>query len=70
MFKINNKDINNLSISKELINKLKDKELNYVEDVWVLKRINLKTLGFTNDEIKEIVISLQLIGLDLNKKKY
>ena len=35
-----------------------------------LKRINLKTLGFTNDEIKEIVISLQLIGLDLNKKKY
>lgn len=70
MFKINNKDINNLSISKELINKLKDKELNYIEDVWVLKRINLKTLGFTNDEIKEIVISLQLIGLDLNKKKY
>ena len=70
MFKINNKDINNLSISKELINKLKDKELNYIEDVWVLKRNNLKTLGFTNDEIKEIVISLQLIGLDLNKKKY
>ena len=70
MFKINNKDINKLSISKELINKLKDKELNYIEDVWVLKRINLKTLGFTNDEIKEIIISLQLIGLDLNKKKY
>jgi len=70
MFKINNKDVNNLSLSKELINKLKDKELNYIEDVWVLKRINLKNLGFTNDEIKEIVISLQLIGLDLNKKKY
>ena len=70
MFKINNKDINNLSISKELIDKLKDKELDYIEDVWVLKRINLKTLGFTNDEIKEIIISLQLIGLDLNKKKY
>jgi len=62
--------ISSLSLSKELINKLKDKELNYVEDVWVLKRINLKTLGFTNDEIKEIIISLQLIGLDLNKKKY
>ena len=70
MFKINNKEVNNLSISKELINKLKDKELNYIEDVWALKRNNLKTLGFTNDEIKEIVISLQLIGLDLNKKKY
>jgi len=70
MFKINNRDISKLSLSKELINKLKDKELNYIEDVWVLKRINLKTLGFTNDEIKEIIISLQLIGLDLNKKKY
>lgn len=70
MFKINNKDISNLSLSKDLINKLKDKELNYIEDVWLLKRINLKTLGFTNDEIKEIIISLQLIGLDLNKKKY
>lgn len=70
MFKINNKEVNSLSISKELINKLKEKELNYIEDVWVLKRINLKELGFTYDEIKEIVISLQLIGLDLNKKKY
>ena len=59
-----------LSLSKELINKLKDKGLNYIEDVWVLKRINLKTLGFTNDEINNIIISLQLIGLDLNKKKY
>ena len=48
----------------------KEKELNYIEDVWKLKRINLKNLGFNNDEIKEIVISLQLIGLDLNKKKY
>ena len=62
------RDVSSLSLSKELINKLKDKELNYIEDVWVLKRNNLKTLGFTNDEIKEIIISLQLIGLDLNKK--
>ena len=53
-----------------LIKNSKDKELNYIEDVWVLKRNNLKELGFTYDEIKEIVISLQLIGLDLNKKKY
>ena len=64
------KSINNLSLSKEMIYKLKEKELNYIEDIWKLKRINLKDLGFNNDEIKEIVISLQLIGLDLNKKKY
>ena len=70
MFKINNKEVNNLSISKELINKLKEKELNYIEDVWVLNRNNLNELGVSYDEIKEIVISLQLIGFDLNKKKY
>ena len=64
------RSISSLSLSKELINKLKDKELNYIEDVWVLKRTDLKTLGFNNDEINNIIISLQLIGLDLNKKKY
>ena len=64
------KSINNFSLSKDIVNKLKYNDLNYIEDVWKLKRINLKNLGFTNEEIKEIVISLQLIGLDLNKKKY
>ena len=64
------RDVSSLSLSKELINKLKDKELNYIEDVWVLKRIDLKNMGFSNDEINDIIISLQLIGLDLNKKKY
>mgnify|MGYP003421914111 CR=1 FL=1 len=64
------REISSLSLSKELINKLKDKKLNYIEDVWVLKRTDLKTLGFSNYEINNIIISLQLIGLDLNKKKY
>lgn len=62
--------ISGLSLSKELINKLKEKELNYIEDVWVLKRNDLKNKGFNNYEINNIIISLQLIGLDLNKKKY
>lgn len=62
--------ISSLSLSKELVNKLKDKGINYIEDVWVLKRADLKTLGISNDEINNIIISLQLIGLDLNKKKY
>lgn len=37
--------ISSLSLSKEIINKLKDKEINYIEDVWVLKRIDLKNMG-------------------------
>ena len=34
-----------------------------------IKRVHEKLFN-NNDEIKEIIISLQLIGLDLNKKKY
>ena len=64
------RSISSLSLSKELLNKLKDKGINYIEDVWLLKRTDLKILGFSNDEINNIIISLQLIGLDLNKKKY
>ena len=30
----------------------------------------LKEIGFTDSEIKSIIIALQLEGLDLNKKKY
>ena len=62
--------INNLSLSKDLILKLNESNIKYIEEVWVLKRSELKSRGFTNEEIKNIIISLQLIGLDLNKKKY
>ena len=62
--------INNLSLSKELILKLNENNIKYIAEVWVLKRSELKSRGFTNEEIKNIIISLQLIGLDLNKKKY
>lgn len=62
--------INNLSLSKELILKLNENNIKYIEEVWVLKRSELKSRGFTNEEINNIIISLQLIGLDLNKKKY
>lgn len=62
--------IDNLNISKELILKLKEKEINYIEELWVLKRTDLKNMKLNNNEINDIIISLQLIGLDLNKRKY
>lgn len=62
--------INSLSLDKEIIAKLKQININYIEELWRLKRADLKNNKFTNDEINKIIISLQLIGLDLNKKKY
>ena len=62
--------INNLSLGKEIIEKLKSININYIEELWILKRSDLKNNHFSNDEINKIIISLQLIGLDLNNKKY
>lgn len=62
--------ISSLSISEGIVNKLKELNINYIEELWVLKRSDLKNNGFSNEEVNNIIISLQLIGLDLNKKKY
>ncbi|MBQ6282832.1 MAG: hypothetical protein IJK66_04810 [Bacilli bacterium] len=64
------KTINNLSLDKDIVTKLKSIGINYIEELWQTKRSDLKSNKFTNEEINKIIISLQLIGLDLNKKKY
>lgn len=65
---INN--IDNLNLSIELKNKLKEKHVVKIEDLWSLKRKDLKQLNFSNDDINNIIIQLQLLGLDLSKKSY
>lgn len=70
MNKYSNYNINKLNLKENIINTLKENNINTLEDLWVLKRNNLKELGFTNDEIKLIIIELQLMGFDLNKRKY
>lgn len=62
--------VNNMSLSKTIIDKLNNNNIIHIEELWSLKRSELKNMGFSNDEINTIIISLQLIGLDLNKKKY
>lgn len=62
--------IEKMNISLKVINKLKDNNIKIINDVWVLKRKQLKELGLTDKEIKSIIIALQLEGLDLNKKIY
>ena len=41
---------------------------NIINDLWKLNRHELKQLGLTDQQINQIIIRLQLIGLDLNKK--
>lgn len=59
-----------LKINIAITNKLKKNNIFLIKDLWYLKRKDLKTLDFTDIEINEIIIKLQLNGIDLNKKIY
>lgn len=61
--------IDYLNISSKLEQKLNENNIYYIKDLWLLKRADLKK--FLNDkEVTDIIIKLQLSGLDLNKKVY
>ena len=64
------KDIKVLNLNQKLEIKLKNNNIVTIIDLWKLKRKDLKMLGFSDYEIKEIIIKLELNGLDLNKKIY
>lgn len=59
-----------LNLDKLIIKKLNNLNINTIEDLWNRNRSYFKDNNFDNLEIKNIKISLQLLGLDLNKKKY
>lgn len=67
---INDKKLKDMDISEELLTKLNANNIFTIKDVWQLSRIDLKNMGLNNVEIKSIVIKLELLGLDLNKKIY
>lgn len=62
--------IKELDLESNVIKVLMDNDIKLISDLWVLKRTELKTLGLKDKDIKDIIIKLQLVGLDLNKKIY
>lgn len=62
--------IEKLMISTKLKEKLSLSKIKTIKDLWQLKRKDLKNSTFTDQEINELIIALQLEGLDLNKKIY
>ena len=64
------KDINALGLEKSILKILRDNDINYVKDVWVLKRKDLKSIGLKDSDINTLVVKMQLFGLDINKKVY
>jgi hypothetical protein len=68
--KILNSDISILGLDDSLQDKLRINELNMVNEVWSLDRKELKSLQLSDSEINQIIIKLQLNGVDLNKRVY
>ena len=61
--------LNDLNLQKAILDKLKLNDINSTEELLKMSRKELKLLGFSYEGINLIAIKLQLIGMDLNKRK-
>ncbi len=68
--KYSDSSISILDLDKELVEILKNNNINKVGEIWKLKRKDLKELGFKDSDINQVIIKLQLLGLDLNGRIY
>lgn len=63
-------DVKTLDLDHGVIEILNNNNINLINDLWLCTRKKLKEMGIKDTDIKQIIIKLQLIGLDLNKKVY
>jgi len=68
--KILDNPIEDLVLKDSIIKVLKSNNINSIKDLWYLKRKDLKSFNLNDSEINQIIIKLQLKGIDLNKKVY
>lgn len=64
------KSITELGLNSKITDKLKEKDILKIKDLWKMERKELKQNGFSDTEISQIIIKLQLHAIDLNKKVY
>ncbi len=64
------KEISYLGIDSKIVKNLNDNNIMKVNELWVLKRTDLKGMGLSDKEINDVIIKLQLNAMDLGKKKY
>jgi len=61
------KNISNLRLGKNITNKLLSNNIKTILDLCNYSRMELSELEFLNEQINEIIIALQLLGLDLKR---
>lgn len=67
MKKILTESVSTLQLDKKIKAKLKELEINTVLDLCNLSKMELTKKGLSNTNVNDIIICLQLIGLDLKK---
>ena len=65
MKKILEKEIDMLAINKKIIDILRENQINTIYDICQNSRMELTNIGLNNNQINQIVVLLQLQGLDL-----
>ena len=63
-------DILILELGKEISNILRENNIVMIKDLWKLRRDNLKKYNLNDSQINDIIIKMQLLGLDLGGKIY
>ena len=56
MNRIKNYRLEDLKLTNDILNKMNKNNIRSIEDVWILKRTDLKQMGFSNEEINLIII--------------
>lgn len=67
MKEILNESVNKLKLDKKIAKQLIEKEIDTILKLCNYSRLELNELGFINTQINDIIVSLQLIGLDIKK---
>ena len=62
-------DISYLKLNDKIIDILKEHNIVKVQDLWISNRKDLKSFDLSDSDIKQIIIKLELLGIDLNKKR-
>ena len=67
MRKILNKSVDELKLDKKIKKVLVEKEIDTVLKLCNHSRLELTDVGLINPQINDVIVSLQLVGLDLKK---
>lgn len=65
-----NKTIDNLNIDSSIVDILNKNNIMFIKDLWKLNRKDLKNLKLSDNQVNQIIIKMQLNGIDLSNKTY